>query len=106
MARVSSSQLQCLQVLLLYLWTKEEEHLSQVVRRLTSCIKETASEVETAILIHDCIGGILHEDIFIYLCSLKHCLNAVSPQISMSTKVSSSLQVRLDLLAMVAQLLW
>ena len=33
MARVSSSQLRYLQVLSLYLWEKEEENLSQVVRR-------------------------------------------------------------------------
>ena len=36
------------------------------------CLKETASKVETAILIHDCIAGNLHKDIFISPRSLKH----------------------------------
>ena len=46
---------------------------------MTSCLKETASKVETAIFIHDCIAGNLHEDIFISPRSLKHCLNVVFP---------------------------
>ena len=60
------------------------------------------SEVETAILIHDCIADNLHEDVFISPRSLKHCLNAVFP-LDFNEYESFFITARqLDLIAMAA----
>ena len=58
MARVSSSQLRCLQVLLLYLWEKEEEHLSQVVRRRLLVLRRRRARLRQQFLFMIALLGI------------------------------------------------
>ena len=58
MARVSSSQLRYLQVLLLYLWAKEEENLSQVVRRQLRVLRRRRARLRQQFLFMIALLGI------------------------------------------------